>query len=63
EDSHWKGNRGRITAETIKQQCGSLDGKTFFICGSNKMNDEMTQTLLGLGVPKEQIITEKWGDY
>ncbi len=63
EDSHWKGNRGRITADTIKQQCGSLNGKTFFICGSNKMNDDMTQTLLGLGVPKAQIITEKWGDY
>ncbi len=63
EDSQWKGNRGRITAETIKAQCSPLDGKTFFICGSNKMNDDMTQTLLGLGVPKEQIITEKWGDY
>lgn len=63
ENSQWKGNRGRITAETIKQLCSLLEGKTFFICGSNKMNDDMTQTLLSLGVPKEQIITEKWGDY
>lgn len=63
ENSGWNGNRGRITGDTIKAQCGSLEGKTFFICGSNKMNDDMTQTLLGLGVPKGQIITEKWGDY
>lgn len=63
EGSKWSGERGRITADTIRQQCGSLQGKTFFICGSNKMNDDMTQTLLSLGVPKQQIITEKWGDY
>ncbi len=63
EGSAWKGHRGRITGETIKQQCGSLEGKTFFICGSNSMNDSMLQLLLSLGVPKEQIITEKWGEY
>ncbi len=63
ESSEWKGARGRITAETIKQQCGSLENKTFFICGSNKMNNDLSKTLFDLGIPKEQVITEKWGDY
>ncbi len=63
ENSKWNGNRGRIDAETIKQTCGSLEGKTFFVCGSNAMNDSMSQLLQSLGVPKEQIITEKWGEY
>ncbi len=63
ENSNWKGNHGRITSETIKQQCGSIGEKTFFICGSNKMNDDVKQMLLGLGAAKENIITEKWGEY
>ncbi len=63
ENTDWKGNRGRITGEIIKQQCDALEGKTFFICGSNKMNDGISETLLSLGVPKDQIITEKWGEY
>ena len=63
ESNEWTGHRNRITGDTIREICGDLSGKTFFICGSNAMNDEMTQTLLSLGVAKEQIITEKWGEY
>jgi len=63
QGEEWHGLRGRINAEFIKQQVGNLESKTFFICGSNAMNDGMTQTLLEMGVPKDRIKTEKWGEY
>lgn len=63
ENTQWKGSRGRINAEFIKKHVGKLDRKTFFICGSNSLNDSMSQTLQEMDVAKENIIMEKWGEF
>ncbi|UPT76103.1 MAG: FAD-dependent oxidoreductase [Elusimicrobiota bacterium] len=36
---------------------------TYFLCGPNKMVQELREGLEALGVPPEKVRTEKWGDY
>ncbi len=35
----------------------------YYLCGPNKMVQELREGLQGLGVPVENVRTEKWGDY
>jgi ferredoxin-NADP reductase len=35
----------------------------YFLCGPNKMVQELRDGLERLGVPPQSIRTEKWGDY
>jgi glycine betaine catabolism B len=58
----WPGRRGRISAPWVKEHIHDLLNTVFYACGPNELV-EATEALLAeeLGVPKEQIKTEKWG--
>jgi ferredoxin-NADP reductase len=58
----WPGRRGRITADWVKDHVHDLPNTVFYACGPNELV-EATESLVlhQLGVPKEQMKTEKWG--
>jgi Na+-transporting NADH:ubiquinone oxidoreductase subunit F len=61
EDS-WTGRRGRITPEWVQEHIQDLANTVFYACGPNELVEFAEQLVLkGLGVPKEQMKTEKWG--
>lgn len=58
----WNGRRGRITAEWVREQVQDPARTVFYACGPNELV-EFAETLVrhDLGMPKEQMKTEKWG--
>lgn len=61
-DEPWPGRCGRVDAEWIGEQVQDLSKTTFYACGPTAFV-EATESMLRerIGVPKEQIRTEKWG--
>jgi ferredoxin-NADP reductase len=58
----WTGRRGRITVDWVKEHVHDLGKAMFYACGPNEMVEFAEQLVSGgLGVPKEQLRTEKWG--
>jgi ferredoxin-NADP reductase len=58
----WTGRRGRISPEWIKEHVHDLPNTVFYACGPNELVDGTEKLVLhDLGVPKEQMKTEKWG--
>jgi ferredoxin-NADP reductase len=61
-DDPWTGRRGRITPDWVKEHIHDLSNTVFYACGPNELVGFAEQLVLqGLGVPKEQMKTEKWG--
>jgi ferredoxin-NADP reductase len=62
DDDPWPGRRGRIDADWVNEQIDSLADTCFYACGPNALV-ENTEKLVReqMGVPKEQMKTEKWG--
>src|SRR2546421_48697 len=58
----WTGRRGRITAAWVKEHVHDLPNTGFYACGPNELV-EFAELLVRneMGVPKEQMKTEKWG--
>ena len=58
----WTGRRGRITAAWVKEHVHDLPNTVFYACGPNELV-EFAELLVRneMGVPKEQMKTEKWG--
>ena len=62
ETATWTGRRGRLNAEWVKEQITDLPNTIFYACGPNGLVEAAEQLVLQeLGVPKEQMKTEKWG--
>jgi len=59
-EHNWNGCTGRISAELIKENVKDTDQAIFFICGMPEFSDGMTATLRTLGVPTQNIRTERW---
>jgi len=58
----WNGRRGRIDADWIKNSIVDLDNTVFYACGPNALVDATEHlVVVEMGVPKEQMKTEKWG--
>ncbi|MBT3220662.1 MAG: 2Fe-2S iron-sulfur cluster binding domain-containing protein [Proteobacteria bacterium] len=57
----YKGLKGLLDAKVIKKQIGSIEGKTFFICGPLQMYDLVVSELAKLGVPQHKIRRELYG--
>ncbi len=57
----WKGYRGRINKDMILAEVPRLEENLYYLCGPPKFVEDMKELLLGLGVPKENIKTEKYG--
>jgi ferredoxin-NADP reductase len=58
----WTGRVGRITPEWVKEHAGDVSNAVFYACGPNALVEFAEELVLrSLGLPKEQIKTEKWG--
>ncbi|WP_456748810.1 FAD-binding oxidoreductase [Bradyrhizobium sp. USDA 4354] len=57
----WMGREGQITAEFLTQAVPDLAKRRVHLCGPPGMMDALRKTLIGLGVPGEQIKTEAFG--
>ncbi len=60
----WRGPIGRIDIPAVqaflREQPGAVDDKRYYICGPGKMIDNVEQALLGLGVKKTVINSERF---
>ena len=59
--SGWCGLCERISADLIKRTIGTLEGKSYYLCGSKEMMASVAQSLIDAGVPKENVHKEEWG--
>jgi ferredoxin-NADP reductase len=60
--SIWKGEAGRWTAADVFAAANDA-AAVYYLCGPNKMVQELRDGLERLGVPASNVRTEKWGDY
>src|SRR5579862_1221211 len=61
-DPAWKGCSGRLTEEFVSQRVTDLDSPTFFLCGPKGFMDSARQVLLTLGVTRDRILQESFGE-
>jgi ferredoxin-NADP reductase len=59
----WKGLTGRWTPDELLKIADDSAIAVFYLCGPNKMVQELREALQAKGIPSENIRTEKWGDY
>ena len=57
----WGGLCGLLDASTIIDLTGSVEGKTFFICGPNQMYPFCGEALIDVAVPRRLIRREVYG--
>ena len=57
----WKGAKGRLTTEILKKQIKNKES-LFYICGPSLFVKSIMASLEELGVEKESIKTERYGD-
>ncbi|MHB8519775.1 MAG: ferredoxin--NADP reductase [Limisphaerales bacterium] len=58
----WTGRRGRIDGAWVKEQIADLPNSVFYACGPNALVEGAEHLVIHeLGVPREQMKTEKWG--
>ena len=60
--TNWNGEIGRWTALTVFAAANDA-AAVYYLCGPNKMVQELRDGLEQIGVPPKNIRTEKWGDY
>jgi ferredoxin-NADP reductase len=58
----WNGLTGRWTVDELLKVAEPTIAM-FYLCGPNKMVQELREGLQAKGVPAEKVRTEKWGDY
>ena len=56
----WSGRKGRIDSELLKENVDL--GSLFFLCGPLKFVKDIRVMLESLGVGKEQIKSDIWGE-
>jgi ferredoxin-NADP reductase len=61
EGTDWEGHRGRITPDFLNETVPDLTSRRIHICGPLAMMEGTESMLAQLGVPKENIKTEKFG--
>jgi ferredoxin-NADP reductase len=57
----YRGRAGFIDEETIREAVGSVQGKTFYMCGPGPMYGFCRDELSRLGVPKHKVRRELYG--
>jgi ferredoxin-NADP reductase len=60
--SAWEGEIGRWTPASVFAAAND-PGAVYYLCGPNKMVQELRDGLERIGVPPQSVRTEKWGDY
>lgn len=61
DSSEWAGSRGRIGRTQFEAVVHEPAATLCFICGPTPLVSESVSTLEALGVPPQQIHTERWG--
>jgi len=61
-DPTWKGHTGHLTEELVARHMTSLDSPTFFLCGPKGFMDNARQILSTLGVNRDRILQESFGN-
>ena len=56
----WKGEKGRITLDTIKKYIPEISNPLYFICGSPDFSKACKELLLAAGIHQEKVKTEQW---
>ena len=60
----WPGRRGRISAEWIQEHVQDLGKTVFYACGPTQLVEVVEKLVTqDMGVPKDQMKTEKWGHF
>jgi ferredoxin-NADP reductase len=60
-EDNWISRCGRIDAAWVKSHVTDLANTVFYACGPNLLVEFAEALVFELGVPKEQMKTEKWG--
>lgn len=55
----WTGHRGHVQ-KLVAEYVDGYHGEEVYLCGIPEMVDEVKETFLALGAPKERVHTEKW---
>ena len=58
----WDGLTGRWTPDELLKTAND-SAAVYYLCGPNKMVQELREGLQAKGVPSGNVRTEKWGDY
>jgi ferredoxin-NADP reductase len=61
-DPTWKGHSGRLTEEFVSEKVTDLGSHTFFVCGPKGFIDNARQILSTLGVNRDRILQESFGE-
>ena len=61
QGTDWRGHRGRITGEWLKEIVPDITSRRIHICGPPTMMDATKALLAELGVPPERVKTELFG--
>ena len=61
KSKEWKGAKGRLTTEVLKKQIKNKES-LFYICGPSLFVKSVMASLEEIGVKKESIKTERYGD-
>lgn len=59
----WKGLKGHINAQMIKEQIPDFRERIFFICGPPSMNAALSKELKAVGMPENMIKLEDFTGY
>lgn len=59
----WKGLKGHVDANMIKEQIPDYKERIFYICGPPSMNAAMKKALEGLQIPEDRIKLEDFTGY
>lgn len=59
----WKGRRGRIDENMIREYCNDLQNTPFYICGPPGMVNAMLELLINIGVPGPNVKVERFVGY
>jgi len=59
---NWNKRTGRIDKELLKQNIKEISNTLFFICGSLEFTKNIISMIEELGIKKEQIKTDIWGE-
>ena len=63
EENDWQGENRKVSPELIKQYLPQWPSTRFMIAGPAGMVDEVSQTLYGMGVARDNVITENFAGY
>lgn len=59
----WKGLKGHVNADMIKEQMPDYKDRVFYICGPPSLNEAMKKALEGLNLREDQIKLEDFTGY